>query len=82
MFNMLKNRFNNMDTKVKKIMKYGLFFSLIMCLLSLAILLTYSVNPYPDLYYIGLSTFKLSLFFVVEFIICAIAIDTIKEQLC
>lgn len=77
---MLKNKFNSMDKKVQQIMNYGMYFSLVVCLIGLIVLVTYKFNSNPDLYYIGLSTVKLGLFFVVEFIICAIAIDTIKEQ--
>ena len=81
MFKTIINKFNYMDDKTKKILKYGLYFSLIICTLSLLILLTYHFFTNPNLYYAGLSVFKLSLFFTVEFIICAFAIDTIKQQI-
>lgn len=83
MIKVIIDKFNSMDIKTKKILKYGIYFSLFVCILSLLILLTYHFNESnPTLYYIGLSTFKLGLFFIVEFIICAIAIDTIKKQIC
>jgi len=80
MLEMLKNKFNFMEKKTKTILKYGIFFSSFICVIALFILITYQYNNVIDLYYIGLSTFRLGLFFIVEFIICAIAIDTIKQQ--
>ena len=74
------NKFNSMEEKTKKILKYGIIFSVFVCAISMFILLTYQYNTNPDLYYIGLSVFQLGLYFIVEFIICAIAVDTIKKQ--
>lgn len=83
MIKLIINKFNSMEDKTRKILKYGIYFSLCVCIISLLILLTYHFNiTDPNLYYIGLSIFKLSLFFTVEFIICAFAIDTIKQQIC
>lgn len=82
MVKMIKEKFLSMDKKVKQIMKYGFGFSFGVCMLAVALLISYVAYPSPDLYYIGLSVFQLSLFFAVEFIICAIAIDTIKKQIC
>ncbi len=80
MINMIKNKFSSMDLKVKKLLKYGMFFSLLVCVLALILLVTYHFSLNIDLYYIGLAIFKLGLFFAVEFLICAFAIDTIKKQ--
>lgn len=80
MIKIIKDKFNSMDKKVKKILKYGIYFSMFVCIMSGVPLVTYHLNLNPDLYYIGLSVFKLGLFFIVEFIICALAIDTIKKQ--
>lgn len=74
------NKFNNMEEKVKKILKYGIYFSMFVCVISTILLITYHINLNIDLYYIGLAVLKLGLFFIVEFIICAFAIDTIKKQ--
>ena len=76
MLKIIINKFNSMEGKTKDILKYGMLFSLFVCIISLLILLTYHFFTNPDLYYIGLSVFRLSLF-----IICAIAIDTIKQQI-
>lgn len=75
------NQFQFMEEKIKKIMHYGFLFSFIVCMISMGLLITYEFYHSPDLFYIGLSVFRLSLFFVVEFIICALATDTIKKQI-
>lgn len=80
MMKLIINKFNSMEEKTKKILKYGIYFSVFVCAISVFILLAYHFNPAPDLFYIGLEVFKLGLFFIVEFIICALAIDTIKKQ--
>ncbi len=82
MMKLILDKFNSMEEKTKRILKYGIYFSGFVCTISVFILLTYHLNPSPDLYYIGLEVFKLGLFFIVEFIICAFAIDTIKKQVC
>lgn len=72
---------NNLDKMTLKIMKYGLNFCFILCILSGLILLTYSLNiSAPIFYYIGFGLFRLSLTFAVEFIICGIVVDGIKKQ--
>lgn len=80
MMKLIIDKFNSMEEKTKKILKYGIYFSVFICALSVLILLSYHFYANPDLYYIGLSVFKLGLFFIVEFIICALAIDIIKKQ--
>ncbi len=79
--NMFFNMFNNMDGKIKKILKYGFRFSFLVSSFAIILLLFDNVLNYPDLYYISFSIFKLGLFFLVEFIVCAIAVDTIKHQI-
>ena len=80
MIKMIIDKFNSMEEKTKKILKYGIIFSCFICILAVFILLTYKFNNVPDLFHIGLSTFRLGIFFIVEFLISAIAIDTIKKQ--
>ncbi len=80
MMKVIIDKFNSMEEKTKKILKYGIYFSSFVCAISVFILLTYHFHTTPDLFYIGLAVFKLGLFFIVEFIICALAIDTIKKQ--
>ena len=74
--------FKKMDIKAFKIMKYGLMFCFSVCIVSILILFTYEVlNASPVLYYIGLSTFRLSTIFAIEFIICALVADYLKKSL-
>lgn len=82
MIKVLKDKLNSMEEKVKRIMNSGFLFSFIVCMISMGLLITYELNANLELYYIGLAVFKLSLFFAVEFFICAFAIDTIKKQIC
>ena len=82
MVNKIIGYFKDLDKLTYKIMKYGLEFSFILSIISAFILLTYSSTPLPiSLYYIGLSLFKLSCSFSVEFIICGLVMDSIKKQL-
>lgn len=82
MIRVLVDKFRSMEEKVKKIMNYGFLFSFIVCMISIGLLIAYELNSNIELYYVGLSVFRLSLFFAVEFLICALAIDTIKKQIC
>lgn len=76
------NTYKNLDGKTLKILKNGLKFSFIICLLSIFILLTYIFFfTFPTIYYIGLLMFQLSLSFAIEFIICAIVVDSIKKNI-
>lgn len=82
---MIKNlitSFKNFDKKTNKILKYGLYFCFILCTISIFILITYNfIFAIPFLYYIGLSLFKLSLVFGIEFIICSLVVDGIKKEM-
>lgn len=82
MIKLLKDKFNSMEDKIKKILHSGFIFSFVICMIGISLLIAYDFNSNLDLYYIGLSLFRLSLFFAVEFFICAFAIDTIKKQIC
>ena len=82
MIKSLINNFKNLDKLTYKIMKYGLLFCFAICMISISILLTYeTIFLCPTLFYIGLSLFKLSCIFGIEFIICGIVVDSIKKQL-
>ena len=76
------NSFKNLDKLTYKIMKYGLKACFGICIISIIILFTYqTLFTSPSLYHIGLSLFKLSLTFSIEFIICGIVVDSIKKQI-
>ena len=80
--NRTMEKFNSLEDIIKKIMKNGIKFSFIVSIIATLILLTYEFSGNIFLYYIGLSIFQVSLFWAVEFVICGIAVDTIKKQLC
>jgi len=51
-------------------------------IIAIIILLTYNFFfAYPIIYYIGLTLFRLSLIFGIEFIICGFITDGIKKQI-
>lgn len=78
----LINSFKNFDKITHKILKYGLEFCFALCIISVAFLLTYNlIFAIPSLYYIGMSLFKLSIVFGIEFIICSLVVDGIKKQM-
>ena len=76
------NSFKNLDKLTKLIMSHGLKFCFMICLFSLAILLTYNFTfTIPILFTIGFILFKLSLIFGIEFVICGFVVDGIKKQI-
>ena len=82
MLNMIKDKFKNLEKNIIKIMKGGIEFSFGICLISILILIVYQTFfALPLLYYIGLILFKTSLIFIMQFIICGFAFDTIKKQM-
>lgn len=82
---MIKNlisNFKNFDKITNKILKNGLKFCFALCIISVFLLLTYILFfASPFLYYLGISCFKLSITFGVEFIICSFVSDGIKKQM-
>ena len=76
------NSFKNLDKLTKLIMSHGLKFCFMICLVSLAILLTYNFTfTIPILFTIGFILFRLSLIFGIEFVICGFVVDGIKNKL-
>lgn len=82
-FDTIKKAFINLDKKAFLILKQGLKFCFTLCIFSILILLTYEfvINSFL-IYDIGLAFFQMSLIFAIEFIICAVAVDSIKKQSC
>ena len=81
MFNKLIDRLKSLDNKIKNIMKHGIYFSILICLIACSLLFTYHLSIADvDTYYIGLSLVQLSFVFMIEFIICGLAMDTIKKS--
>ncbi len=79
--NMLFSEIKNLDSKIAKIMKFGMIISFIIALIATTTLITYEIfYSLPTLFYIGISLFRASLTFAVMFFICAIGFDTLKNE--
>ena len=86
LFNKIKSKilslFNNLENTTYKIMKSGLSFCFLICLISITILITYNLtNHPPTLFHIGISLFKLSIYYILGFITSGLVIDNIKKGL-
>lgn len=82
MFKKILENYKNFEKITYKILKNGLKFCLVLCIISISILLTYNLFILsPSIYYIGITLFRLSLIFGIEFIICGFVTDGIKKQL-
>lgn len=80
MINYLKKSFLNLNKKTKQILKSGWKFCLIICIISLFFLITYNIFVHNHLFYkLGISLFKLSMIFAIEFLICGYVVDSIKK---
>ena len=79
--NLLTDKIQNLDNKVKKIMHIGFIFSFALCIIAGISLFTYEIfYSLPSLFYAGISLFHTSLMFACMFFICGIGFDTIKKQ--
>ncbi len=82
MIKQLSDTIKNFDLKIKKIMNYGLYFSLAVSVLGTLFLIYYiSFHPSTFIYYIGLKIIWLSISFAVSFFASAFAFDRIKKDL-
>lgn len=72
---------SHIDKKILKIMKSGLIYSFLFCILAALILLAYEFSNLPTLFYVGISLFKSGLFFIVAFTICGFAFNKIIHEL-
>lgn len=80
--NKLLLEFKKMDSSILNLVKTGIRFSSFISILSILILLTYDfVYTSPSIYYIGISLFRSSLFFMVGFVICGFAFNKIKKEI-
>lgn len=74
--------FKKLDKTIFNLMKSGIQYNFGLLLISCFILLTYDfIYTSPLIYYIGISLFRASLFFIVGFIICSISFNKIKKDL-
>ena len=82
MIDKLRYTFQNLEQQTKKIIKNGVKFCFILCIISLIILLTYDFFvSNPHLFDIGITLFKMSSLFSIEFLICGIVVDSLKKNL-
>lgn len=72
--------FKNFDKSVLKLVKSGVHFSFIFCLFATLILATYEAVHIPNLFYVGISLFQTSLFFLVAFIAYGFVFNRIKDM--
>ena len=75
------SKFKEINKSILNVLFTGLKICLILALLATFILTLYHSIHNLDLFILGLSLLKSSMFFTTFFIICAIAIDTIKKDL-
>lgn len=74
--------FQNIDHTIINLMKSGVKFSFLIMIIATITLLTYDfIYASPSVYYIGISLFKTSLFFMVGFIICGFSFNKIMKDL-
>ena len=74
------SKLKNIDNSIKRVLYNGLKFCLAFMLVATFILSLYSSVHNLTLFYLGISLFKSSLFFIAFFIICAISIDKITRD--
>ena len=80
--NQLLLEFKKMEPSILSLVRSGLRFSFLMSIISIVLLLTYDfVYTLPVVYYVGISLFRTSLFFMVGFVICGFAFSKIRKEL-
>ena len=77
----IKELFNGLDAIDFKIMIIGFKICFGILLLAFVLLVTYLYSNKIFLYHLGLTIFKLSTYFFIEFIICGFVVDRVKQQL-
>lgn len=70
----------SLDKDTYKIIKYGLMFSALVCLIAVSILLSYIFLGINLFYHLGIRLIESSFIFAVEFIICGIVVDFIRKK--
>lgn len=81
LFKNLFTSFNNIDEKIKKMIKIGLYFSASLSIISSLILFTYlTYIKTLTVYYLGLSILKLAIILATAFIVAGLGTDRIKNE--
>ncbi len=72
----------NFDVKTKKLMTYGIYFSLLVAIIGALLLICY-ISFYPSnfIYYIGKEIIHLSLSWGVSFFASALVMDKVKKDI-
>lgn len=79
-FSKMINKLKNTNKDVLKIMKHGLRFSFLICIIATTIFCTYLFFYHSNfMFLLGFYTFKIGLIIAVEFIICGMAVDAIQN---
>ena len=73
--------FKNFDKPIVKLMNNGIHFSFVFCLFATFILVMYQTSHIPNLFYIGISLFQTSLFFLVAFIAYGFIFNKMKTSI-
>lgn len=74
------SKLKNIDSSIYKVGNSGLKFCFVLTLFATLILSANLSIHNPNFFYFGISILKSALFFMAFFIICTIAIDTIKKD--
>ena len=75
------NNLKNINKDILKIMKHGLKLSFLICIIATTILCAYLFFFHSNfMFWLGFYIFKIGLIIAVEFIICGMAVDAIKNQ--
>ena len=78
----LTNVFKNLHIKIKKILKYGLLFCLLILFIGIIILLINLIGIHSqNIYEIGLKIFEIGLYYIVFFISSAITVDSLHRNI-
>lgn len=75
------SKYKEINLPILKVSLNGLKFCLVLALFSTYILVLYHSIHNLDLFILGTSLLKSTLFFAVFFVICAFAVDTIRKDL-
>ena len=73
-------KLKNINTSILKVLYIGLKVCFVLLLISTFILSLYHSIHNFNLFYIGISLFRTSLFYIAFLFICSIGIDTIKKD--
>ena len=81
-FSMIKDIFKGLDKTALHILKRGLHFCIVLCIISIIILFIFQFFITNFLMFeLGFTILRASIIFAIEFVICAIAADKIKKQI-